>query len=82
MFNEFITCFSTCSFNATRLAYVALFSGIINSPDRHCHSPIDEDEEKGESPLIVGSKHPKSDSVVIEELRELSGQLKDSVQGK
>ncbi|ENN72334.1 hypothetical protein YQE_10969, partial [Dendroctonus ponderosae] len=55
--------------------------GIINSSDRHCHSPIEEDEENGEAPLIVGSKHPKSDSVVIEELRELSGQLKDFVQG-
>ncbi|XP_019768276.1 nuclear receptor-binding factor 2 isoform X4 [Dendroctonus ponderosae] len=54
--------------------------GIINSSDRHCHSPIEEDEENGEAPLIVGSKHPKSDSVVIEELRELSGQLKDFVQ--
>lgn len=29
---------------------------------------------------IVGSKHPKDDSQIIEELKELSGQLRNSVQ--
>jgi len=40
-----------------------------------------EEVEEQEGPFIVGSKHPKDDSIIIEELKELSGQLRDSVQG-
>lgn len=55
--------------------------GIIQIHDRQCPSTIDETEEKEGSPPIVGSKHPKDDSTVIEELKLLSGQLRESVQG-
>ncbi|CAH1183307.1 unnamed protein product [Ceutorhynchus assimilis] len=54
--------------------------GII-AQDRHYQGTIEEAEEKDESPFVVGNKHPKDDSIVIEELKELSGQLRESVQG-
>jgi len=55
--------------------------GHINTHERQCHSTIEETEEKEGSPPIVGNKHPKDDSTVIEELKVLSGQLRESVQG-
>lgn len=55
-------------------------SGIIKTSHRECQSVIEEQEEP-DGPFVVGSKHPKDDSIIIEELKELSGQLRESVQG-
>lgn len=37
-------------------------------------------EEKSEKAQIVGNKHPKDESQMIEELKLLSGQLKSTVE--
>ncbi|XP_050304020.1 uncharacterized protein LOC126741578 isoform X2 [Anthonomus grandis grandis] len=54
--------------------------GIIESFESNCNS-IPIKEEKEPTPIIIGNKHPKNESTVIEELKELSGQLRESVQG-
>lgn len=43
-------------------------------------SDTDEKTERQNSTQIVGNKHPKDDAQIIEELKVLSGQLRDSVQ--
>ncbi|XP_060525786.1 nuclear receptor-binding factor 2-like [Cylas formicarius] len=55
--------------------------GIITSGANNICGNKTEKEEKESSPPIFGNKHPKDDSTVIEELKLLSGQLRESVQG-
>ncbi|XP_066149787.1 nuclear receptor-binding factor 2-like isoform X3 [Euwallacea fornicatus] len=62
------------------IAYLA-HRGIIDNRDRDCQSILEEVDEQDGSPFIIGNKLPKDDSTIIEELKELSGQLRESVQG-
>ncbi|XP_066246551.1 nuclear receptor-binding factor 2-like isoform X2 [Euwallacea similis] len=62
------------------IAYLA-HRGIIDNRERDCQSILEEVDEQDGSPFIIGNKLPKDDSTIIEELKELSGQLRESVQG-
>ncbi|KAL1513216.1 hypothetical protein ABEB36_002652 [Hypothenemus hampei] len=55
--------------------------GIINTKHDHSHNTISELDENDDPLILRGSKHPKDDSTIIEELKELSSQLRESVQG-
>lgn len=46
----------------------------------YSNSDTDEKNNDKVNCQIVGNKHPKDDSQIIEELKVLSGQLRDSVQ--
>ncbi|CAH1988306.1 unnamed protein product [Acanthoscelides obtectus] len=75
------TIYRTIQVHDSLIDYLGKRSGSDNdSLKSYSTSDTDDRQDKDCTTPIVGNKHPKDDSQIIEELKVLSGQLRDSVQ--
>nr|CAI5820809.1 unnamed protein product [Callosobruchus analis] len=75
------TIYRTIQVHDSLIDYLGKRNGSDNdSLKSYSTSDTDDRQDKDCTTPIVGNKHPKDDSQIIEELKVLSGQLRDSVQ--
>ncbi|CAH1106150.1 unnamed protein product [Psylliodes chrysocephalus] len=73
------TIYRTIEVHDSLIDYLGKRGGSDNDSVKSYSTSDNEEKLEKETAQIIGNKHPKDDSQIIEELKVLSGQLRDSV---